>query len=280
MMEARPRGWFPFRAVAGGMVREQTPRTSWSVPLVSVRNVAAGYGDETIIDGVSFDVAPGEIFAILGRSGCGKTTLFKVMMGLLEPYAGEVLIDGEQVVDVVGEAAEGVLRKIGVLFQSGALFTSMTLAENVAFPLRNHTDLSEATIGSLVRLKLSEVGLAGREGSLPAELSGGMRKRAALARAMALDPKILFFDEPSAGLDPVTSAELDEMILQINRSLNTTMVIVTHELPSILAVANRAIMLDREEKKIIAQGTPGDLASSEDPRVKSFFHRRPSGEAT
>ena len=259
---------------------EQTPEASPAVPIVSVRNVVAGYGDEIIIEGLSFEVPAGEIFAILGRSGCGKTTLFKVMIGLLEPYSGEVFIDGEPVVDVLGGAAEGVLRKVGALFQSGALFTSMTLAENVAFPLRIHTDLSEATIGSLVGLKLSGVGLAGREGSLPAELSGGMRKRAALARAMALDPKILFFDEPSAGLDPVTSAELDEMILQINRSLNTTMVIVTHELPSILAVANRAIMLDGEEKTIIAEGSPSELANSEDPRVKGFFHRRPSGEKT
>jgi phospholipid/cholesterol/gamma-HCH transport system ATP-binding protein len=262
------------------MVTEQTRNAADPVPCVAVRNVTAGYGDEIIIDGVSFEVRAGEIFAILGRSGCGKTTLFKVIMGLLEPYSGEVIIDGEPVVNVLSGGADRMLRKIGVLFQSGALFTSMTLAENVALPLRNHTDLPETTIEPLVHLKLSVVGLAGYEGSLPAEVSGGMRKRAALARAMALDPKILFFDEPSAGLDPVTSAELDELILQVNQSLNTTIVIVTHELPSILALANRAVMLSREEKNIIAEGSPQELMMSEDPRVRGFFHRLPSVEKT
>jgi len=170
--------------------------------------------------------------------------------------------------------SERVLRKIGVLFQSGALFSSMTLAENVAFPLRQYTTLPERTIEQLVILKLSQVGLTGCERMLPLELSGGMQKRAALARAMALDPKILFFDEPSSGLDPVTSVELDRTILEINRALGTTMIIVTHELSSIFAIANRVIMLDAQEKSIIAEGKPDELKErSDDPRVRDFFSR-------
>lgn len=242
-------------------------------PIISVRNVTAGYGGQTIIEDVSFDVFPGEVFAVLGRSGCGKTTLFKVVIGLHEPDRGEVNIDGERLTSITESGSEAVLRKIGVTFQSGALFTSMTLAENVAFPLRQHTELPEETIERLVCLKLAEVGLSGYEGYLPAELSGGMQRRAALARAGALDPKILFLDEPSAGLDPVTSALLDETILKINKTLGTTMVIVTHELASILAIADRAIMLDRDAKNIIAEGPPWDLRSSEDPRVRGFFSR-------
>lgn len=238
--------------------------------------MTAGYGDTVIVNGVSFDVQEGEIFSILGRSGCGKTTLFKVLMGLVEPLSGEVFIDGDRVVPVGDGTADRFLRKIGVLFQSGALFTSMTIAENVALPLRRQTRLPEETIEHIVRLKLTQVGLGGFEAHLPAELSGGMQKRAALARAMALDPKILFFDEPSAGLDPVTSAQLDRMILEINKSLGTTMIIVTHELASVLAIADRVIMLDRDERTIIAQGSPAELAASDDARVRDFFLRAPA----
>jgi len=241
-----------------------------------VRNLSAGYGDEIIIRNVSFDVRGGEVFAILGRSGCGKTTLFKAMIGLLDPTEGEVAIDGDKVLSVAEGGSERVLRKIGVLFQSGALFTSLSLAENVAVPLRQYTDLPEKTIEQVVVMKLAEVGLTGYERYVPSELSGGMQKRAALARAMALDPKILFFDEPSAGLDPITSAELDRTILKINATLGTTMVLVTHELASILAVADRVIMLDPEEKGIIAEGRPDQLRDqSTDPRVRSFFNRSP-----
>jgi len=251
-----------------------------TLPVISVRNLTAGYGDQNIIEDVSFDVEAGEVFAIIGRSGCGKTTLFKAMIGLLEPKYGHVKIDGDEVVSVAQGGAEAVLRKIGVLFQSGALFTSMTLAENVALPLRQYTDLPERIIEQLVVLKLAEVGLAGSEGLLPSELSGGMQKRGALARAMALDPKILFFDEPSAGLDPVTSAELDRTILRINDTLGATIVIVTHEIASVLKVAGRVIMLDSEERNIIAEGNPVELReNSTDPRVQGFFNRSPLADS-
>lgn len=251
-----------------------TNDTSDSPIIIQVRNLSAGYGDEIIIRNVSFDVRQGEVFAILGRSGCGKTTLFKAMIGLLEPMEGSITIDGDEVVPVAEGGADRFLRKIGVLFQSGALFTSLTLAENVAVPLQQYTTLPETTIQQLVLMKLAEVGLNGYERYLPSELSGGMQKRGALARAMAVDPKILFFDEPSAGLDPITSAELDRTILKINATLGTTMILVTHELASILAVADRVIMLDPEEKGIIAQGEPERLRDeSSDPRVRSFFNR-------
>jgi len=251
-----------------------------SSPIISVRNLTAGYGDSIILKDVSFDVREGEVLAVLGRSGCGKSTLFKAMIGLVKPMTGEVIIDGDRVCPTSEGGCESVLRKIGVMFQSGALFSSMTLAENVAFPLRQFTDLPERNIEQLVVLKLSEVGLSGREKLLPSELSGGMQKRAALARAMALDPKILFFDELSAGLDPVTSASMDKLILRISETLGSTIVIVTHELTSILAVAGRVIMLDSEEKGIIAEGAPQNLNEhSKDPRVRAFFDRSaPEGQ--
>lgn len=244
------------------------------VPIISVKNLTVGYGDEPIIEKVSFEVLSREVFAIMGRSGCGKTTLFKAIIGLLEPEEGEVFIDGDKVLPITHGGAQPILRKVGVLFQSGALFSSMTLAENVAFPIRQYTTLPESTVGQIVELKLSEVGLAGYEKLLPRELSGGMQKRAALARAMALDPKILFFDEPSTGLDPVTSWELDQTIVKINQALGTTIVLVTHELGSVFRIAARVIMIDGAEKGIIAEGRPEELRDHNgDPRVKDFFNR-------
>ena len=243
-------------------------------PIIQVRNLVAGYGDAVILDRVSFSIYEGEIFVILGGSGCGKSTLLKHLIGLLPPLAGDIIIDGVSISTCGQDAFMRTLKKIGVLFQGGALLGSMTLAENLALPVREYTDLPGSAIDSLVRMKLGLVNLDGYETYLPSEISGGMKKRAGLARAMALNPRILFFDEPSAGLDPVSSAELDNLIIHLNRSLGTTMVIVTHELPSIFAVAQRVIMLDKASKSIIAEGDPAYLRDSSQNRfVKQFFNR-------
>ncbi len=246
------------------------------IPVIEVENLTARFGDDTIFAGVSFQVFKGEILVILGGSGCGKTTLLKHLIGLYRPHTGRIIVNG---VDVNSRSAKK-LRKLrmdfGVLFQSGALFGSMTLAENVALLLQEYTDLSPAAIGAVVKMKLGLVNLAGYENHLPEEISGGMQKRAGLARAMALDPTVLFFDEPSAGLDPITSVELDNLIKAINAGMGTTMVIVTHELQSIFNIAHRVVMLDKSAKGIIAMGDPKDLKEhSPDLRVTSFFNRQP-----
>ncbi len=247
-----------------------------NTPVIKVEGLTARFGDDVIFENVSFQVHRGEILVILGGSGCGKSTLLKHMIGLYQPYAGRVLING---VDVNTED-EAELRRlrmdIGVLFQSGALFGSMTLAENVALPIQEYTRLTPATIELIVKMKLGLVQLAGYENHLPSEISGGMKKRAGLARAMALDPTVLFFDEPSAGLDPITSVEMDNLIKGINAGLGTTMVIVTHELESIFNIAHRVLILDKGARGIIAEGDPRDLKEhSPDPRVVNFFNRRP-----
>ncbi len=247
--------------------------------IIQVRDFTAGYKGSLTLKDINFDVYRGEIFIILGGSGCGKSTLMKHMIGLYKPYQGRILFDGMDIVSAEGKERLLILRKLGVLFQSGALLGSMTLAENVALPLYEYTRLPKETIDFLVRMKLNMVGLGGYEGYLPAELSGGMKKRAGIARAMALDPEILFLDEPSAGLDPITSAALDNLIIQLNASLGTTMVVVTHELSSIYSIAHRVIMLDKETKGIIAEGSPIYLRDESDNQfVRNFFNRQ-AGEA-
>ncbi len=243
--------------------------------IIQVQHLTASCAGRIIFKDVRVDVKRGEIFVRLGGSGCGKSTLLKHMVGLQKPAAGHVLIDGHDISAAEGQKLQEIQRKFGVLFQSGALFGSMTLAQNVALPLEEYTALSKDAIDLMVRMKLAMVHLSGYEHHAPSELSGGMKKRAGLARAMALDPDILFFDEPSAGLDPVTSADLDNLILQLNRSLGTTIVVVTHELASIFAIAHRVIMLDKEEKGVIAQGAPNELReNSTVPKVRNFFNRQ------
>jgi phospholipid/cholesterol/gamma-HCH transport system ATP-binding protein len=241
-------------------------------PVIDVENLVTHYGETQVLDGVTFDVRRGEIFVVLGGSGCGKSTLLRHLIGLHAATSGRIVVDG---MDVTGAGESEMLalrRNIGMLFQGGALFSSMTLGDNIALPLREHTGLDEPTIRSLVSIKLGMVNLAGFEGYFPAELSGGMRKRAGLARAMALDPSILFFDEPSSGLDPVNSAELDELILRINATLGTTIVVVTHELSSILAIAQRAMML--QDGKALAVGAIEEIKERGGALARRFFERR------
>jgi phospholipid/cholesterol/gamma-HCH transport system ATP-binding protein len=252
-------------ATAKGKARE---------PHIEVRNLTMAYGSFVVMRGLSFGVGKGSIFVIMGGSGSGKSTLLRHMVGLMEPATGEVFYDGESFTRADSERRKQILRRCGLLYQRGALWSSMTLLENVALPLEEYTELTPENVREVASLKLSLVGLKGFEDFYPSQLSGGMQKRAGLARAMALDPEILYFDEPSAGLDPINSRHLDELILALRDSLDTTIVVVTHELASIFAIADDSILLDADSQSIIARGNPRELLErSEDERVQHFLRR-------
>jgi len=242
---------------------------------IAIRDLDMAYGSFVIQRDLTFTIRRGDIFIIMGGSGCGKSTLLRHLIGLKEPARGKVIYSGDRSLWEVGEnERQAILRGVGVLYQKGALWSSMTLAENIALPLEAYTDLPKDEIKQLCSLKLALVGLAGFEDYYPSEISGGMQKRAGLARAMALDPEILFFDEPSAGLDPISSRLLDDLILQLRDSLGATVVIVTHELASIFAIGNNSVFLDPDTKTMIAQGDPNKLlAESKDPKVRQFLTR-------
>ena len=244
-------------------------------PAIEVRDLAFSYEDATVLDGVSFTVSPAEIFFIIGGSGCGKTTLLRSLVGLEKPSRGEVLFNGRSFTKSDAAARKDMLKSFGMLFQSGALWTSLTLSQNIALPLEEYTYLPRDEIRDIAAFKLAQVGLAGFEEHYPSEISGGMQKRAGLARALALDPGIVFFDEPSAGLDPVTARNLDDLIVQIRDTFGTTIVIVSHDVDSIFGIADRLIMLDRDKHGIIAEGKPSAVAmDSKNPKVVEFLTRR------
>jgi phospholipid/cholesterol/gamma-HCH transport system ATP-binding protein len=247
-----------------------------STPAIEVTDLSSAYDDQIVLDGVSFKVRPAEIFFVIGGSGCGKTTLLRNMVGLIKPVRGEVSFGGRKFTSADSRSRRELLRTFGMLFQSGALWTSLTLSENIALPLEEYTRLPRDEIRNIAAFKLAQVGLTGFEEHYPSEISGGMRKRAGLARALALDPSIVFFDEPSAGLDPVTARNLDELIVQIRDTFGTTIVIVSHDVDSIYGIADRLVMLDRDTHGIIAEGRPADVvAHSSNPKVVDFLTRRP-----
>jgi phospholipid/cholesterol/gamma-HCH transport system ATP-binding protein len=247
-------------------------------PAISVRNLRVNYGEREILHGINFEVKPGETLVILGGSGSGKSTLLRTLVGLERPTGGEIWIGGKDFAALSEAERDELRKKMGMSFQGGALFGSSTVGENVALPLREHTRLDNSTIEIIVRLKLNQVGLSGFENYMPAQLSGGMKKRAAIARALAMDPEILFFDEPSAGLDPIIAAGIDELILKLKRAFQITIVIVTHELASAFLIADRMVLIDKGN--VVADGTPEQLRESQQPRVRQFLDRVPEPELT
>jgi phospholipid/cholesterol/gamma-HCH transport system ATP-binding protein len=247
-------------------------------PMISVRDLRVNYGEREILHGISFEVLASETMVILGGSGSGKSTLLRTLVGLEKPSGGEVRVCGKNLSTLSEAEWEDLRKKMGISFQGGALFGAMTVGENVALPLREHTPLEESTIEIMIRLKLEQVGLAGFEDYLPSELSGGMKKRAAVARALAMDPEILFFDEPSAGLDPIIAAGIDNLILKLKKAFRMTIVVVTHELSSAFLIADRMILIDKGN--IVAIGTPAELQASPHPRVRQFLDRVPEPEVS
>lgn len=241
--------------------------------IIEVENLTVSYSGRTILEDVSFSIRQGEIFVIVGGSGCGKSTLLRQLIGLEQPSQGSIIFDGKDFVNSEKAEKQKILQNMGVLFQSSGLFASMSLAENIELVLEKYTKLDSKSIEKMIEIKLDAVGLNGFQDFVPSEISGGMKKRAALARAMALDPKVLFFDEPSSGLDPISSASLDELIKRLNSVLGTTIVVVTHDLPSILSISDRIIMLDKSKKGIIASGTPDEMKNSPIESVFKFFNR-------
>jgi phospholipid/cholesterol/gamma-HCH transport system ATP-binding protein len=245
---------------------------------ISVVDLRVSYGEREILHGITFDVPRGEIMVILGGSGSGKSTLLRTLVGLEKPSSGEVWIQGVNTANISEREMDAIRKRMGMSFQGSALFGSMTVGENVALPLREHTNLEDSTIEVMVRIKLGQVGLANFEDYMPSELSGGMKKRAAVARALAMDPEILFFDEPSAGLDPIIAAGLDELILNLKKAYAITMVVVTHELSSAFLIADRMVYVDRGN--IVALGTKEEFKASTHPRVRQFLDRVPEPEVT
>ncbi|HEV2423093.1 MAG TPA: ABC transporter ATP-binding protein [Candidatus Acidoferrales bacterium] len=258
--------------------RSETERQANGGLAISVRNLRVNYGEHEVLHNISFDVKAGETMTILGGSGSGKTTLLRSLIGLEKPSGGAIWIRGADLCCIPPREMAELRKKFGVSFQGGALFGSMTVGENVALPLREHTQLDDSTIEVLVRLKLEEVGLSGYEDYNPAQLSGGMKKRAAIARALTMDPEILFFDEPSAGLDPIIAAGIDDLILKLKRAFAMTIVVVTHELASAFLIADRMMLINKGN--LIAIGTPEEMKANPEPRVRQFLDRVPDPEVS
>jgi phospholipid/cholesterol/gamma-HCH transport system ATP-binding protein len=242
-------------------------------PMISLRDLRVSYAGREILHGINFDVQRGETLVILGGSGSGKSTLLRTLVGLEKPSSGEVWIRGKNFVAISDAERDEIRKKLGMSFQGGALFGSMTVGENVALPLREHTKLEDPTVEIMVRLKLDQVGLSGFEDYLPSQLSGGMKKRAAVARALAMDPEILFFDEPSAGLDPIIAAGIDQLILELKKAFHMTIIVVTHELASAFLIADRMVLINKGD--LVASGTTAEMRASKHPRVRQFLDRVP-----